>query len=226
MRMRIDVWSDVACPWCWVGKRRLEQALAEIDEEPEVVWHAFELDPSAPRVRDPATSYVERLAKKYRTSVAQAQGMIDRMTTAGAEDGLTFRFDHIQSGNTFDAHRLLHLAHTEGKQNELKERFFEGYFEEGKAIGEPAALSEMAVDVGLDEAAVTRLLETDELSKEVRQDQAEARSLGVTGVPFFVFAKQIAFSGAQPKEVIAEVLAKARAQDVQVEGAACGPDGC
>ena len=122
-KLRIDVWSDIACPWCYVGKRRLEQALAGFahPSEVEIVWRAFELDPSAPRVRDASQSYAERLARKYGTHAQQAQQMIDRMVDTAAGDGLALRFDHIRPGNTFDAHRLLHLAHERGVQDALKE---------------------------------------------------------------------------------------------------------
>src|SRR5689334_7936255 len=140
--LRVDVWSDIACPWCYVGKRRLEAALARLPgrEDVEVVWRAFELDPSAPRVRDPAMSYAERLASKYRTSTARAEEMIRRMTETAAGDGLDFRFDRIRSGNTFDAHRVLHLALERGVQDAVKERFLRGYMTEGEPLGEPEAL--------------------------------------------------------------------------------------
>lgn len=234
MSLRIDVWSDVACPWCWVGKRRLEAALASFDDSEgnlDVVlrWRAFELDPSAPRLRDASVDYVERLARKYRTSPAEAQAMIDRMTRTGAEDGLDFRFERVRSGNTFDAHRLLCFAAGHGLQDALKERFFAGYFTEGEPIGEPAALAKMAESVGLDAAEVTRVLETDAFAAEVRDDEEEARAMGVSGVPFFVFGQRLAFSGAQPAEVIRQVLEKAHGESrasPAVEGAACTPDGC
>lgn len=227
MSLRIEVWSDVACPWCWVGKRRLETALAafESDGEIEVRWRAFELDPSAPRLRDASVDYVARLARKYRTTPAEAQAMIDRMTQTGAADGLDFRFDRIRSGNTFDAHRLLCLAAEHGRQDALKERFFLGYFTEGEPIGEPAALAKMAESVGLDAAEVARVLETDAYAGEVREDEEEARAMGVSGVPFFVIGQRLAFSGAQPAEVIVQVLERARPEPAP-GGAACGPDGC
>src|SRR6478672_2061371 len=111
-KLRIDIWSDIACPWCYVGKRRLEAALAKFDprDDVEIVWRAFELDPSAPRQRPSDVSYAERLAKKYGSSVKEAEGMIARMTDTARADGLDFRFDRIRPGNTFDAHRVLHLA--------------------------------------------------------------------------------------------------------------------
>ena len=137
MKLRVDIWSDIVCPWCYIGKRRFEAALAKFEHaaDVEIVWRAFELDPSAPRVREEG-SYAERLANKYRMPVPQAQAMIDRTTGLAAAEGLEFRFDRAKSGNTFDAHRVLHLAHERGVQDALKERLMRGYFTDGAAIGE------------------------------------------------------------------------------------------
>src|SRR5689334_18166966 len=140
-KLRVEVWSDIACPWCYVGKRRLEAALAQFPHPVELVWRSFELDPRAPKLSDAATSTATRLARKYGTSVPEAQAMLDRMTTTAAADGLELRFDRVRSGNTLDAHRLLHLAHTAGKQDALKERLFRAYFSEGAALGEPGVLA-------------------------------------------------------------------------------------
>jgi predicted DsbA family dithiol-disulfide isomerase len=237
-KLRIDIWSDIACPWCYVGKRRLEQALTRFahKDEVEIVWRAFELDPRAPRVRDPAQSYAERLAGKYGTTAPQAQGMIDRMVDTAAQDGLSLRFDHIRSGNTFDAHRLLHLAHERGKQDELKERFLRAYLTEGQAIGEPEVLRPLAREVGLDGAEVDAVLDGDRYSAEVRQDEAIARELQISGVPFFVMAGRLGVSGAQTADVLLGALDRAWSElvvpgaqtgnETFAEGAACGPDGC
>lgn len=227
--LRIDVWSDIACPWCFVGKRRLEAALEQFDHPVEVHWHAFELDPSAPAVLPDEPSYVERLARKYRCSTEEGQAMIARMTETAAADGLDFRFDEIRPGNTFDAHRLLHLAHERGIQGAVKERFLAAYLEQGEPIGDKNALRRLAVEAGLDEAEVTQVLETDTYADEVRQDEATARRLGVSGVPFFVFGQRIGVSGAQPAEALAQVLDQAWTQMTALElvdGAACGPEGC
>jgi len=233
-KLRIDIWSDIACPWCYVGKRRLEQALARFShrDEVEVVWRAFELDPSAPRVRDPEQSYAERLARKYGTTPAQAQSMIDRMVDTAAGDGLALRFDHIRPGNTFDAHRLLHLAHERGVQDALKERMLRAYLTEGQAIGEPDVLAPLAREVGLDEREVADLLAGDRCAADVRQDEALARELGISGVPFFVLAGRLGVSGAQPADVLLGALDRAWREFSPpeivpiVEGAVCGPDGC
>lgn len=231
-KLRIDIWSDIACPWCYVGKRRLERALADFAHraEVEIAWRAFELDPSAPRVRDTSQSYAERLARKYGTTPAQGQAMIDRMVATAAGDGIAMRFDHIRPGNTFDAHRLLHLAHERGCQDALKERLLRGYLTEGQAIGEPEVLRALACEVGLDEAEIRDVLGGDRYRAEVRQDEALARELGITGVPFFVLAGRLGVSGAQPAEVLLGALGRAWSElggaGPIVEGAACGPDGC
>lgn len=233
-KLRVDVWSDIACPWCYVGKRHLETALAQFPhrDSVEVVWRAFELDPTAPRVRDPATSYIERLRKKYETSVAEAAAMLKRMTDVAAADGLDFRFDKIQSGNTFDAHRVLHLAHEQHRQDAVKERLLHAYLTEGEAIGEPAVLVRLAAEAGLDAEEVRTMLASNRYEREVRADEAEARSLRITGVPFFVLGGRFALSGAQPTETILHALTRAWAETVNTppvafaEGATCGPDGC
>src|SRR5262249_55167607 len=133
-RLRIDIWSDIACPWCYIGKRRLEAALARFPrrDDVDVVWRAFELDPSAPRERDRSVSYAERLAKKYRCSVSEADVMIRRVADVAREDGLDFHFERIRPGNTFDAHRVLHFAAERGAQDAVKERFLRGYMTEGE----------------------------------------------------------------------------------------------
>ncbi len=233
-QLRIDVWSDIACPWCYIGKRHLEQALAEFPHkaEVEIVWRAFELDPSAPRVRDTTTEhYADRLATKYGMSRAQAQAKLDQMTATAAADGLDFRFDRVTPGNTFDAHRLLHLAHERGVQDALKERLLLAYMTEGQAIGDPAVLASLAREAGLDEAEARELLAGDRYAAEVRQDERLARELGISGVPFFVLSGRLGVSGAQPAAVLRSALDKAwadlpAAPATFAEGAVCGPDGC
>lgn len=232
-KLRIDIWSDIACPWCYVGKRRLEAALAQFSQRDsvEIVWRAFELDPSAPRVLEGTVSYAERLGKKYGTSAAQAQAMMDRMTDVARADGLDFHFECIRPGNTFDAHRILHMAAESGKQDILKERFLRAYLSEGEPIGERETLVRLAAEVGLDDELVRATLASDAYTREVRADENEARSNGIRGVPFFVFVGRYAVSGAQPAEVLLRALGKAWS-DIEAkpvileEGAACGPHGC
>jgi predicted DsbA family dithiol-disulfide isomerase len=226
----VEVWSDIACPWCYVGKRRLEGALDRFPHRDavRVVWRAFELDPAAPPIRDASASYAERLAKKYRTSVAQADGMLRRMTDVAAADGLSFHFDRVRSGNTFDAHRVLHLARERGVQDAVKERFLRAYMTEGEPIGDRETLVRLASEAGLQADEVRAALAGDDHGAAVRADEDEARSLGITGVPFFAVAGRFAVSGAQPVEVLLDALSRAWEQErgELAAGAACGPDGC
>ncbi len=229
-KLRVDVWSDIACPWCYVGKRRLEAAIARLPEprEIEVVWRAFELDPTAPPAQPPGASYAQRLARKYGTSLAESDAMIERMTSIAASEGLAFRFDRARPGNTFDAHRLLHLALERGVQDALKERLLRAYLTEGEAIGDPEALARVSPDAGLDAGDVGRVLASDAYAREVRADEDEARRLGIRAVPCFVIDQQYVISGAQPADVLHRALAQARAEakPVTPEGPVCGPEGC
>jgi predicted DsbA family dithiol-disulfide isomerase len=230
-RLQVEVWSDIACPWCYVGKRRLEAALARFPHAAsvDVVWRAFELDPSAPRVRDRSVSYAERLAKKYGKSPQQAQLMLERMTEVAAADGLDFHFERAQSGNTFDAHRVLHLAHERGVQDAVKERFLRAYMTEGEPIGEPETLVRLGSEAGLGAEEVRKLLADDTYAREVRADEEMARALDINGVPFFVLDRRYAVSGAQTADVLLEALTQAwgpAAEPSVAPGATCGPDGC
>lgn len=232
--LRVDIWSDIACPWCYVGKRRLEAALASFAHaaDVEIVWRAFELDPAAPAIRESAPGYAERLATKYRTSTTQAEGMLEQMTETAATDGLEFRFDRIQSGNTFDAHRLIHYAHEQGHQDAMKERLLRAYMTEGQPIGDREVLVALAGEAGLDTTAAREVLETGRYADDVRSDEAIARELGISGVPFFVLGGRLGVSGAQPADVLRGALEQAWSDLAATEtpplaeGAACGPDGC
>ena len=232
-RLQVSVWSDIACPWCYVGKRRFEAALAGFEHaaDVEVTWKSFELDPSAPRVR-PAENYAQRLAAKYGQTRAQAQARIDQLVEIARSEGITMDFTRIQPGNTFDAHRLLHLARAHGLQTQLKERLLRAYLSEGRAIGEHETLLSAAQDVGLDVDAAQALLATDQYATEVRRDEEEARQLGISGVPCFVLAQRYAVEGAQPAAHMRQALERAYAElptltSLSVdEGAVCGPDGC
>ncbi|MEM9694400.1 MAG: DsbA family oxidoreductase [Myxococcota bacterium] len=233
-RLALDIWSDIACPWCWVGKRRLEAALADFPHRDwvDVRWRAFELDPMAPPVHPADLDFVARLAGKYGTDRAGAQGMIDRMTRVAAGEGLTMRFDRIRPGNTFDAHRLLHLGAHEGCQTELKERLFCAYLEEGRAIGDRAVLHELGIEAGLEPGEVEAVLESDRFADDVRREERTGQQLGMTKMPFFVAARTYGVSGAQPAKVLRTVLDQgwgdvARVGIEELEaGASCGVDGC
>lgn len=227
----VEVWSDIACPWCYVGKRRWEAALARFSHAADVqlTWRAFELDPSAPPVRDGAPSYAQRLATKYGRSLTEGQAMIDRMVETGAKDGIAFDFVNIRGGNTFLGHRLLHLAHARGIQDQVMERFFRGYFCEGAAVGLPEVALGLAVDAGLDADEASAVVHGDQLATEVRGDQARARQLGIDGVPFFLLGNRYGVSGAQPPEVLLRALEQTYSELPELivsEGEVCGPDGC
>jgi predicted DsbA family dithiol-disulfide isomerase len=236
--LRIEIWSDVACPWCWVGKRHLEAAKAQFEHPVEVLWRSFELDPTAPGVVDPSIDYVERLARKYRATRETAQGMIDRMTRIGAADGLEFRFDRVKPGNTFDAHRLLCWAAEHGRQDALEERLFQAYMHEGRSVADREVLVALATDVGLSPIETRAVLYEGRYADEVRTEEAMATELGVTGVPFFVIGERYAVSGAQPAEMLLQAMQhawdEARLEKREASGPtaagsagdACGSDGC
>lgn len=227
--VKVEIWSDVACPWCWVGKRHVEEAAASFDQPVEIRWRAFELDSSAPKELDGSVDYVDRLARKYGTSRDGAQQMIDRMTEVGRQRGLDFRFDRARPGNTFDAHRLLAWASGSGKQTALKERLFQAYMHEGKSVADHETLAQLAEDVGLDAERAQSILSSDEFTAEARADQATAGKLGVTGVPFFVIDGRIGVQGAQPPEALLSAFEKAAASapvETAADAESCGADGC
>lgn len=207
--MKIEIWSDIACPWCYIGKRRFEEALRAFPERDalDIVWRSFELDPNAPVTQEKPT--VELLATKYRMPVAQAQGMMDNMTATGAADGITFRFDRSISGNTFDAHRLIHFAATRDKRAAMVERLFAAYFTDGIAMGDRTALVRLATDVGLDAADVSAMLESEAHADDVRNDEARAQQFGISGVPFFAIDEKYGVSGAQPASVLTDAISQA-----------------
>jgi predicted DsbA family dithiol-disulfide isomerase len=210
--MQVEIWSDIVCPWCYLGKRRFEQALASFDhrDQVEVVYRSFELDPSAaPGVTTPTVAV---LSTKYGLSPSQADAAQREMEGRAAQDGLEFHLDGLASGNTRDAHRLLHLAKARGHQAELTERLHRAYFTEGRSIFEADSLAELAAEAGLDRAEVATVLATDKYADEVDADEAMARSLGANGVPFFVIDRRYGISGAQPAPALAQALEQAWAE--------------
>ena len=207
--MLVEIWSDVVCPWCYVGKRNFEVALAGFDHADRVTveWRSFELDPTTPaRVK---LSMDEVLQRKYGMTPEQASTANRQMTELAAEVGLEYHLDRVQIGNTFDAHRLIHLASQEGKAGEMKERLLRAYFTEGRAVSEPATLAELASEVGLDPSRVAVVLDGDEYATEVRADEARAQELGSSGVPYFVFDERLGVPGAQPPDVLLRLLTRA-----------------
>jgi predicted DsbA family dithiol-disulfide isomerase len=229
--MKIEIWSDVVCPWCYIGKRRFEQALSQFEhaDEVEVTWRSFELDPSAPVVR--TESHAEHLARKYGVSPAQVAAMDARLIGEASKDGLEFHLAESKGGNTFDAHRLIHFAAERARAGEMKERLMRAYFTEGAAIGERAELVRLATDVGLDEAEVKAMLSSDRLASEVRADEARARAFGISGVPFFAIDERYGVSGVQPADLLLDVLRQARVNGQMVvaggdDAEACADGSC
>jgi predicted DsbA family dithiol-disulfide isomerase len=207
--VKVDVWSDVVCPWCYLGKRRLESALAEFPhaDELSVVWHAFELDPSAPRRRELPPG--EHLARKYGMTPEQVAVSWQRLTDLAAAEGLEYHLDRTQGGNTFDAHRLIELGAELGRQDEVNERFLRAYFTESAAVGEPEVLDALAVEAGLPRDEVADVLATDRFADAVRDDELTARRYGINGVPFFVLDGRYGVSGAQSSALLLEALTAA-----------------
>ena len=230
--MRIEVWSDVVCPWCYIGKRRLETALAEFPHDVEVVWRSFQLDPGAPVV--PTETVAASLGRKYGGGPEAGARMIDNVEAVAAEEGLVYRLHQAQRANTVDAHRLLHLALEDGGpalQGVLKEGLLAAYFTDARNVADHDVLREVAVGAGLDASRVSSVLAGDDYREAVYTDIAQAQAYGAGGVPFFVIEQKYGVSGAQPAETLRQVLDRAW-QDMHPSlqmvggGDACGPDGC
>ena len=203
--LTVEIWSDVVCPWCYVGKRRFEKALAAFEhrDEVEVVWRSFELDPNAPPERE--HSGAEHLAAKYGMSLEQAERSNAQMTELAASEGLEYHLDRTRGGNSFDAHRLIQLAKENGRGDEVMERLMRAYFTEGEAIGDAETLVRLAIEMGVD----PRGLLGGAYGDAVRQDEELARRIGIQGVPFFVLNRRYGISGAQPPELLLKALEKA-----------------
>jgi predicted DsbA family dithiol-disulfide isomerase len=230
-RLTVEIWSDIVCPWCAVGKRRFESALdafAHADAV-DVTWRSFELDPSAPA--ELGMPLVDHLAAKYRVPRADALAMQERMREVGLQVGLDMRFERARSGSTFDAHRVLHLAAEHGLQDAAKERFLIAYLTDGELMSDHDTLIRLAGEAGMDATAVRAVLAGDAFAADVRRDESDARSLGVTGVPFFVLDRAFAVSGAQSPDVLLDALERAwaAARPLSMVGAgedACTDEGC
>jgi predicted DsbA family dithiol-disulfide isomerase len=228
--MEVEIWSDIACPWCYVGKRRFEAALADFEhrDDVHVTWRSFELDPSAPVER--GGERAARLAEKYGMTIERAREMERQMTETAAGEGLDFHLDIQRSGTTFDGHRLIHLAAEHGLQDAMKERLLRAYFTEGELISDADTLVRLAGEVGLDPDEARQMLASDRLSEEVRDDERTASQFGISAVPTFVIDRAIGASGAHPPEAMLQLLnqgwARRTPAPVIAGGEACGPDGC
>lgn len=209
--MTVEIWSDVMCPFCYIGKRHFEKALEQFEGRADVsiTWKSFQLNPNA--VTDPNRSVNQYLADAKGISVEQAKQMNDRVTAMAAEAGLQYDFDKAIVANSFDAHRLSHLAKKEGKQDAMEERLFRAYFSEGLNTADHETLVRLAVEVGLDAQVVRTMLAGTDFADDVERDVYEAQQVGARGVPFFVFNNRYALSGAQPPQLFLQVLQKVAA---------------
>ncbi len=210
-KIRVDIWSDIACPWCYIGKHRFEKAAAAFTEqhpevEIEVEGHSFELAPDTPL--DFVGSEVDFLVKHKGMPASQVTEMLGQMTEMAAAEGITFDFDRVQHANTQRAHRVLHLAKAQGLQAEVQERLFRAYFAEGESMSDPEALARLGAEAGLDPDEVRAALQSEELGEAVQFDITRARMLGVTGVPFFLLEEKYGVSGAQTADAFAGVFAQ------------------
>jgi predicted DsbA family dithiol-disulfide isomerase len=207
--MRVDIWSDVVCPWCYVGKARFEKALAAHPhrDETEVIYHSFELDPSFPAGSGGQTN-LQMLTQKYGMTPAQARQADGKVGALARAEGLGYDSER-PVGNTFDIHRVVHLGLAQGRQPALVSAFNEAYFARAEQVFDPEVITGIAAGAGLDPAAVEKVLSSDAYADEVRQDEAQAQQLGISGVPFFVFDMRLGVSGAQPTELFTQALNQA-----------------
>jgi predicted DsbA family dithiol-disulfide isomerase len=222
--MKIEIWSDVVCPWCYIGKRRFESALAQFEhrEQVEVVWRSFELDPRAPQRSEGTLE--EMLSRKYGVSLAEAARMNARVTALATQEGLEYHLDQAQRGNTFDAHRLIHLGVVHNLQGEVKERLLQAYFTEGRPISDPETLVAVGAEAGIRAAEVRTMLAGDAYAGAVRADEQRAAAFGIRGVPFFVLDERFGISGAQEAAVILNALEKAWAKSHPLTTVGASPE--
>ena len=233
--MKVEIWSDVMCPFCYIGKRRLEEALEQFDhsEDIEVEWKSFQLRPEMET--QPEVSINEHLAEAKGWSVQEAAEFNKRMQDMADETGLTFNMDQAVVANSFDAHRFAHFAKDQGKGDAAEEALFKAYFTDGKNTDDHDVLVALGETIGLDTEKTRAVLESEQYANAVKHDISVSRNIGVQGVPFFVFNRKYAVSGAQPTDTFLDVLKKSWqewnenqqpvALNTETNGAACGPDG-
>lgn len=210
--IEVEIWSDIACPWCYIGKRRFEAAVAQRGAKVDITYRSFELSPDTPA--DFVGHTQEYFAQQRGLPAEQVNAMLARVTELAQGEGLNYDYDKVQHVKTQLAHQLLHFAKANGKQLELKERLLAAYFTEGEVLSDVDTLVRLAGEVGLDESAARAALASGEFSDDVTADIAQAQAYGISGVPFFLIAKRIGVSGAQPAEVFAEALERAIADDL------------
>ena len=210
--MTVEIWSDVMCPFCYIGKRKFEQALAQFDgrDNVEIIWRSFQLDPELQT--DPSTTVAQSLAAKKGWSESETQKMMDYVTNVAKEVGLEYHFEKAVVANSYDAHRFTHLAKTKGLQIAAEEQLFAAYFSEGKNTADHSVLAQLGAAIGLEEEETTAMLKGKTFSAEVDQDLILARQFGINSVPFFVFDRKLAVSGAQDPQVFLNTLQKVQQQ--------------
>ncbi len=213
--MKVEIWSDVVCPWCYIGKRRFERALASFDgaDEVEVAWRSFQLNPAHPR--GTRTNHDEHLAEKLGTTRDEVRQLNERVIGLAAAEGLHYDFDRYQVINTFDAHRVAHLGASLGLGDAIEERLLRAQLEEGEVLDDEATLTRLGSDVGIPAEQTRDVLATDAYADAVRADIDEARDLGINGVPFFVIDRRFGISGAQPAEVFSRALTMAKTEEAR-----------
>lgn len=230
--MQVEIWSDVVCPWCYIGKRRFEAALAQFAHRDavRVIYRSFELDPHAPRASRMSASEV--LARKYGVSLEQAAAMNERVSRMAAQEGLEYHLERARYANTFDAHRLIHLAAAHGLQEAAEERLMRAYFTEGEDVADAETLVRLLAEVGVEAEEARAALASDAYADAVRADLRRAAGFGIRGVPFFVIDEQYGISGAQPAEVLRQVLEQVWAETHPLtmagasDGDACADGAC
>lgn len=235
-KMKVEVWSDIMCPFCYIGKRNYESALKQFGErdQVEIEWHSFQLDPSIPKNITRKGNVYQYLADKKGMSYAESVKLHESLIKTAKKAGLEYNFDKSVVANSFDAHRLIQLAKTKGLGDQAEEHLFRAYFTEGKDFGDHETLITIGTDIGLPEDEIRKALNSEAYSEKVKEDIQEAAALGVGGVPFFVFDRKYAVSGAQPPEHFLQALKQSfdewrknisSADTWATEGAVCTPDG-
>ena len=212
--IKVDIWSDVQCPWCYIGKRKFEAAVAGFDGEVDVEYHSFELAPDTPV--DFEGSPKDYLAQRRGISADQVDQMLERVTGIAASVGLDYDYDHVHQTNTIKAHELLHYAKSKGRQLDMKERLLKAYFIDGRHVGRIEDLADLAAEIGLDRDEVVRVLTDETYLADVKADVAQAETYGINGVPFFVFAEKYGVSGAQDAATFANVLEQVRLENAEL----------
>jgi predicted DsbA family dithiol-disulfide isomerase len=235
-KMKVEVWSDIMCPFCYIGKRNYEKALSEFSNpsEVEIEWHSFQLDPMIPKHSEKKVNVYQYLAEKKGMSYEKSAELHRALIQTAKVAGLDYHFDRAIVANSFDAHRMIQLAKTKGLGDEAEERLFRAYFTEGRDFGDHNVLVELGREIGLTETEIRAALDSEEFANKVEQDIDEAAALGIQGVPFFVFDRRYAISGAQPPELFLSTLQQSFREWRTVnplsaapvsEGAVCGPEG-